>query len=85
MTDDEHHARAALMGMKYHNDNGGDCPFYYKLGADGIPDWLTFIDPVTLEPLIMVEQDDVHDSLRYKASPKARKSLDSGSFWPPIE
>jgi hypothetical protein len=49
LTDDEHHARAMLLGMRYHHGNGE--PFYY-FGDDGVPDVNTFIDANTMEPMI---------------------------------
>ena len=85
MTDDEHHARAALMGMKYHNDNGGDCPFYYELGTDGIPMASSFIDADTLEPFF-VSGPTVHDEISYHATmPKVKRGMGRESFWPPIK
>ena len=85
MTDDEHHARAALMGMKYHNDNGG-VPFYYKNGTDGIPIITTFIDAETLEPIIETVKSGPHDMMNYRpVSGKVSEAARRASFWPPIE
>jgi hypothetical protein len=50
LTEEEHEARAMLLGMRYHHGNGA--PVYYKMGADGIPDTMSFIDAETLEPLV---------------------------------
>lgn len=49
MTDEEHHARAMLLGMCYHDGNGND-PFYYKKGEETNLDG--FLNANTLEPLI---------------------------------
>jgi hypothetical protein len=49
LTEEEHHARAMLMGMCYHHGNGA--PVYFRVGDDGIPETLSFIDAETLEPL----------------------------------
>lgn len=49
LTDDEHHARAMLMGMCYHHGNGD--PIYYKVDENGQEYVDSFIDANTLEPL----------------------------------
>jgi hypothetical protein len=49
VTEEEHIARAMLLGMCYHHGNGD--PFYFKLGADGIPEVMSMLDANTLEPL----------------------------------
>lgn len=50
LNEDEHIARAMLLGMHYHAGNGE--PFYYKKDHDGIPDVTSFLDADTLEPMI---------------------------------
>jgi hypothetical protein len=82
MTEEEHQARAAIMGMRYHNGNG--FPFYYVVGDDGVPDWLSFIDVDTLEPIITKEANEDLGSARYKADKKVQDAMGMG-FWPPIE
>lgn len=49
MTDEEHEARAMLLGLRYHHGNGS--PFYYQFADDGTPDTMSLIDANTLEPL----------------------------------
>lgn len=51
LTDEEHEARAMLMGMRYHHGNGE--PFYYGMGEDGLPTF-ELLDADTLEPLVDV-------------------------------
>lgn len=50
LTDEEHEARAMLLGMRYHHGNGE--PFYYAVDADGGIEVTTMIDANTLEPFI---------------------------------
>ncbi len=52
LTDEEHTARAMLMGMVYHHGNGD--PVYYKV-TSGLPELSSFIDANTLEPLVQQE------------------------------
>lgn len=49
LTDEEHIARAMLMGMRYHHGNGE--PFYYKMAEDGTPSIESMIEADTLEPI----------------------------------
>lgn len=72
LTDEEHRARAALMGMLYCEGNGA--PFYYVLGGDGIPEVGTMRDANTLEVMIDETPSDVDPflrkpKLRYRGSP----------------
>lgn len=50
LTDEEHKARAMLMGMIYHHGNGS--PFYYKGYENGVPIIASIIDADTLEPIL---------------------------------
>lgn len=59
LTREEHVARAMLMGMSYHDGNG-NAPFYYGHDEHGLPDRTTFVDAVTLEPLVPVKIYDDH-------------------------
>lgn len=58
LTEEEHIARAMLMGMRYHHGNGE--PFYFTYGDDGVPDVLSFVDADTLKPLAT---KGVHDEI----------------------
>jgi len=49
-TDEEHEARALMLGMYYHKGNG--MPFYYKVGTDGIPMATSIIDADTLADMM---------------------------------
>lgn len=49
LTEEEHKARAMLMGMRYHDGNGE--PFYYKEHADGTPAVESFINAGDLSPV----------------------------------
>lgn len=74
LTDEEHQARAMLMGMIYHNGNG-DGPFYYKI-ANGVPDVTTFIDANTLKPMIEHHHDPYRiDWTGLQRRVKAKRSL----------
>lgn len=48
LTDEEHVARAMVMGLHYHHGNGE--PFYYEADEFGIPLVNTMLDANTLEP-----------------------------------
>lgn len=50
MTENEHIARAMLLGMHYHHGNGD--PLYYRVDEDGIPEPASFLDANTLKPLM---------------------------------
>lgn len=55
MTEEEHIARAMLLGMSYHHGNGE--PFYYTAGEDGKP--VRMIDADTLKPIPNHKDDGV--------------------------
>ena len=66
LTDEEHEARAMLLGMCYHHGNGE--PFYYKQngGLVGTVDVMSMMDANTLEPLADNTQGhplQVHDEI----------------------
>lgn len=65
LTHEEHHARAMLMGMRYHHGNGA--PFYYAHGTDGAMDIMSMIDANTLEPIIQ-PVDHFMNNVALKAS-----------------
>ena len=72
LTDEEHQARAALMGLLYCDGNGA--PFYYELGSDGIPIVGTMRDAYTLEIMIDDTPVDIDPFMRpvkrrYRANP----------------
>lgn len=54
LTDEEHIARAMLLGLRYHHGNGE--PFYYELGTDGLPTFALY-DAETLKPLVDLHPD----------------------------
>lgn len=64
LSNEEHHARAMLLGMRYHHGNVDD-PFYYKLGDDGSIEIMSMIDANTLEPLVPdgTKFEGVHDEI----------------------
>lgn len=62
LTHEEHHARAMLMGMRYHHGNG--FPFYYKMERDG-PAVDSMLDANTLEPIIDPDNKDDRHVGRY--------------------
>lgn len=75
LTDEEHQARAMLMGLRYHDGNGTD-PFYYKMGANGEPDVASFIDADTLEPILQHKHDPYRvDWTGLKRRMQAKRSL----------
>lgn len=49
LTDEEHEARAMLLGMRYHHGNGE--PFYYEVDETGVPRVETFVNAYTFEPI----------------------------------
>lgn len=50
LNEDEHIARAMLLGMHYHAGNGE--PFYYKTDDAGLPLVESFMDAETLEYMV---------------------------------
>lgn len=54
LTDEEHHARAMLLGMRYHHGNGE--PFYFNEGA---LDVRLFLDANTLKPILSLPEIEV--------------------------
>lgn len=74
LSEEEHIARAMLLGMRYHGGNGE--PFYYALDAGGNVDTMSMVDANTLEPLRQVSNplDDlfyVSDDRAFAASKAA--------------
>ncbi|QIG66873.1 hypothetical protein EVB41_043 [Rhizobium phage RHph_TM3_14A] len=59
MTEEEHIARAMLLGMRYHHGNGD--PFYYKSDADGTIDPSSMVDAETLKPFVDIYRQDGFD------------------------
>ncbi len=59
LSEDEHIARAMLLGMHYHGGNGS--PFYYAKNADGTPNFASFVDANTLQPMINYETSPTID------------------------
>lgn len=55
LTEEEHKARAMLLGMSYHHGNGE--PFYYIPDPDGSPNPASITDADTLEPVVQHRRD----------------------------
>jgi hypothetical protein len=64
LSEEEHIARAMLLGMRYHHGNGE--PFYYKMDATLTIQVSSIIDANTLEPFIQhpVNGIDWHGMIR---------------------
>lgn len=71
LSDKEHHARAMLMGLRYHHGNGD--PFYYSIGGDGVIDVSSMIDANTFEPL--------WEGNKTPTNKVIRSSLEIGSYF----
>lgn len=66
LTEEEHIARAMLMGLLYHHGNGD--PFYYEPDHNGQPYISSMLDANTLEPMVIKEEGHVS-----WLSPKGRR------------
>ena len=74
LTEEEHIARAMLLGMRYHHGNGE--PFYYKLGADLTMEVGSMLDANTLEPFIQHPVDGVNWHGLIRANRKINAAAD---------
>jgi len=79
LSEDEHIARAMLLGMRYHGGNGE--PFYYKTDHDGTPDPASFIDAHSLEPMVQHHHDQMHiDWAGIGRRNRAKRELDVSTW-----
>lgn len=63
MTEDEHKARAMLLGMEYHHGNG--MPIYFIRDDMGIPDVTSFVHADTMEPFFDKGTGATQEALAY--------------------
>lgn len=73
LTEEEHIARAMLMGLLYHHGNGE--PFYFRMGADGIPETLSMVDAITLEPLAERMSDNGLSRVKHGKGMRAHNTM----------